>query len=72
MSRLVNFGVKKFLKGAPPPSGGGSPFVLTLLDTMSESLLTGYKFLWSAPKNGENAPVKFLNPKISKSGYMTP
>ena len=72
-SRFRKISGQIFFKWGPlPQMGRGSPFILKLLDTISESLLTGEKFWGLAPKNVGKCPLNCLNPKISKFGYMTP
>ena len=70
---FVKFGIKKISKrGRFPQMGGGSPFVLTLLDTNWKCPLTSKKFWGGPPKMGENAPLNISNPQNFKKSIRTP
>jgi len=43
--------------------GAGSPFIMKLFYTISIEVVTLEKLLGSAPKEGENAPLKLLPPE---------
>ena len=72
-ANFVQLGVKKIYKRGPlPQMGGDSPFVLKLLDTIEECLLTCKKFWGSAFKKRGKCPPKLFKPQNLKIWLWDP